>query len=195
MDTLTFWRHNSCFNSPNHGKIQSIVNRKCFGFFTAGRRQFAYCKGAFFISKNGQMFATQDFVNDKIIQVRWKGDGMSCTVCIVCETKLFIHKINHHFLLCLPRVSGVTHYLRGYVKITEENCSEQHHFMFINWLISQTAHCTCPISHNAPFCNRNGALWDICLMHCGVCEVGLLSYSRSRIEMWNKSWTTPPCYL
>ena len=136
------------------------------------------------------MFATQDFVNDKIIQVRCKGDGMSCTVCIVCGTKLFTHKINHHFLLCLQRVSGVTHNPRGHVKITEENCSEQHHFMFINRFISQTAQCTCPISHNVLFCNKNNALWDICLMHCGVCEVGLLSYSWSWIEMWNKSWTT-----
>ena len=39
--------------------------------------------------------------------------------------------------------------------------------------------------HNAPFCSRNvhvytlllqnGALWDICLMHCGICDMGLLS--------------------
>ena len=21
---------------------------------------------------------------------------------------------------------------------------------------------------------QNGALWDICLMHCGICEMGLL---------------------
>ena len=44
--------------------------------------------------------------------------------------------------------------------------------------------CTILISHNAPFCNRNvhmcahlqnGALWDICLVHCGICGIGLLT--------------------
>ena len=43
---------------------------------------------------------------------------------------------------------------------------------------SHTPQCTCPISHIAPLCNRNvhtctfllqsGALWDTCLMHCGI---------------------------
>ena len=33
---------------------------------------------------------------------------------------------------------------------------------------------TSSINHNAPFCNRNGALRDICLMHCGIHDVGLL---------------------
>ena len=46
------------------------------------------------------------------------------------------------------------------------------------------------ISHNAPFCNRNvhvcafllqnGALWDICLVHCGINEMGLLYLSPGR---------------
>ena len=41
-------------------------------------------------------------------------------------------------------------------------------------------------SNNVPFCNRNvnvcifllqnGALWDICLRHYGICETGLLSH-------------------
>ena len=41
------------------------------------------------------------------------------------------------------------------------------------------------ISHNAPFCNRNvhmctfllqkGALWDMGLVHCGICEMGLFA--------------------
>ena len=30
------------------------------------------------------------------------------------------------------------------------------------------------ISHNATFCNRNGALWDMAQMHSGICEMGLL---------------------
>ena len=33
---------------------------------------------------------------------------------------------------------------------------------------------TSSINHNAPFCNRNGALWDIYLMHCGIYDMGLL---------------------
>ena len=30
----------------------------------------------------------------------------------------------------------------------------------------------CLISHNEPFYNRKGALYDIWLMHCGICEMG-----------------------
>ena len=40
-----------------------------------------------------------------------------------------------------------------------------------------------PISHNVPSCNRNinvclfllqnDALWDICVVHCGICEMDL----------------------
>ena len=51
--------------------------------------------------------------------------------------------------------------------------------------VQQIPQCTSPMSHNAPFCNRNvhvctfllqnGALWDIYLMHCGICETGLLA--------------------
>ena len=48
--------------------------------------------------------------------------------------------------------------------------------------ISQIPECIYAITHNAPFCNRNvctfllqnGALWDIFLMHCGICETCLL---------------------
>ena len=49
------------------------------------------------------------------------------------------------------------------------------------WYIPQ---CTSPISHNAPLCNKcahvltfllqTAAMWDICLMHYGICELGLL---------------------
>ena len=55
-----------------------------------------------------------------------------------------------------------------------------------NFTVSQIPQCVRQISHNAPFCDRNvhtsthffykfGALWDICLIHCGICEVGLCS--------------------
>ena len=47
-----------------------------------------------------------------------------------------------------------------------------------NRSVLQIPQCTSPISHNAPFCNRNvhvctfllqnDALWDICLMHCHI---------------------------
>ena len=49
--------------------------------------------------------------------------------------------------------------------------------------IAQFPQCTSPLSHNAPFCNRNvhvctfllqkGAFWDIYRMHCGFCQNGL----------------------
>ena len=53
----------------------------------------------------------------------------------------------------------------------------------LNRPIAQIPHCS-PISHNPPLCNRNvhvctfllqnGALWYIFLMHCGICELGLV---------------------
>ena len=48
-----------------------------------------------------------------------------------------------------------------------------------NRLISQNPQCIRQISHNAPVCNRNvllqnGALWDMVLVHCGICTAGLL---------------------
>ena len=57
-----------------------------------------------------------------------------------------------------------------------------------NRAISQIPQCIRQISHNAPYCNapfcnrnvhtllQNGALWDICLMHCGVFEMGLYNW-------------------
>ena len=50
--------------------------------------------------------------------------------------------------------------------------------------VAQTPQCTSPISYNAPICNRNvhvcehfcyknSSLWDICLMHCYICEMCL----------------------
>ena len=46
--------------------------------------------------------------------------------------------------------------------------------------VAQIPQCTGPIAHNAPFCNRNVHMsvtkWcivvHICLMHCGICEMG-----------------------
>ena len=50
--------------------------------------------------------------------------------------------------------------------------------------VAQIPQCTIPISHNAPFCNRNvhvctfllqnSALWYIYLMHCGICKICIL---------------------
>ena len=103
------------------------------------------------------------------------------------------------------------------------------------WQIQQI-HLTIPqcirqIPHNAPFCNRNvhtyahfcyknGALWDTALIHCGICEIGLLQwllkrknpsqYSTSKLveclwafpQYWNLKvilcthslWNNPPHY-
>ena len=54
----------------------------------------------------------------------------------------------------------------------------------LNRTISQIPQCIIQISHNAPFCNRNvhayahcvtnGAMWDMGLVHCGICEIALL---------------------
>ena len=44
--------------------------------------------------------------------------------------------------------------------------------------ISQIPQCIRQITHNAPFSNifllQNGALWDMGLVHCGICAIGLL---------------------
>ena len=40
--------------------------------------------------------------------------------------------------------------------------------------VAQSPQCTNPISHNASFCT-NSAMWDICLMHCRIHEMGLLN--------------------
>ena len=45
---------------------------------------------------------------------------------------------------------------------------------------TQISQCTSSLSHNAPFYNRNvhmfqnGAVWEFCLVHCGIHEMGLL---------------------
>ena len=50
----------------------------------------------------------------------------------------------------------------------------------VNRQISQIPLWTCPESHNAPlrkevctFLLQNDSLWDTCLMHCGMCGIGL----------------------
>ena len=47
-----------------------------------------------------------------------------------------------------------------------------------NSSISQIPQCIRQITHNAPFSNivllQNGALWDMGLVHCGICAMGLL---------------------
>ena len=60
--------------------------------------------------------------------------------------------------------------------------------------VAQIPQCTSSITHNAQFCNRNmhihvctfllqnGASWDICLMHCGICEIGLLRMTCSSMN-------------
>ena len=57
-------------------------------------------------------------------------------------------------------------------------CQPKTNFWLINRPIVRIPQCTKPVAHNAPFCNRNilenGALWVICLMHCGICEMAEL---------------------
>ena len=40
--------------------------------------------------------------------------------------------------------------------------------------VAQIPQCIRQISHNAPFCSQNVHTCDICPMHCGICEMGLL---------------------
>ena len=64
--------------------------------------------------------------------------------------------------------------------------------------IVQIPLCTSSICQNALFCNRNAhmcvrtqtdAFWDICLMHCGICGMGLLisNMSALSIVVWYQS--------
>ena len=79
---------------------------------------------------------------------------------------------------------------RAYVRNFCENWTHYNStalYTACNRPVAQISQCTSPIAHNAPFCYRkfahvcmfllqNGALWDIiCLMHCAICEMGLLS--------------------
>ena len=59
--------------------------------------------------------------------------------------------------------------------------------------VSQIPQYTSPISYNAPFCSRNvrtctcmiqnGTLQDIFLMHCGICEIGLLFHNQGNSQI------------
>ena len=62
---------------------------------------------------------------------------------------------------------------------------------------AQIPQCTSSISHNAPFCNRNvrvctfllqNAFWDICLVHCGIYDMGLLLCTRIPIALKKKPY-------
>ena len=52
-------------------------------------------------------------------------------------------------------------------------------------MLCEIPQCPSPMSHNPPFCNKNvltlllqsGALWDIWLIHNGICEMGRFSAS------------------
>ena len=76
--------------------------------------------------------------------------------------------------------------------------------------VAQILNGTRPIFHNAPFCNRNvhmctfllqnGALWDICLLHCGICKMCLLTVclclmalqpNLGWVGLWGFLWWTP----
>ena len=54
-------------------------------------------------------------------------------------------------------------------------CEPNTNFWLIHRPIAQTPQCPKPISHNAPFCDRNmlenRALWVICLKHYGIGEM------------------------
>ena len=60
-------------------------------------------------------------------------------------------------------------------------CLATCHFVFsVNRPAAQTLHCTSPISHNAPLCNRNVHMCAYCcykVAHCGIfvnCTVGFV---------------------
>ena len=64
------------------------------------------------------------------------------------------------------------------------------------------------MSHHAPFCNRNvhtctfllqnSALWEIGLVHCGICEMcllGLLSECSYRVKSHQNIWRLCTCWF
>ena len=70
-----------------------------------------------------------------------------------------------------------------------------HDICYAKWQVSRIPQCTCPISHNTPLCNRDVhifvtmwcAFWDMRLVHCEICEIGLLvKHRRVNIyEIWS----------
>ena len=87
---------------------------------------------------------------------------------IICDNGFMVCAVLLLALIFATYVRGVLYSSAWHGKIT----------------VSQIPQCTRTISHNAPVCNRrarlctfrlrNGALWDIYLMHCGIREIGLL---------------------
>ena len=92
-------------------------------------------------------------------------------------------------------------YWVSFVSISEKKCHVINWFHCIiyvcfcvqNILVAWIPQCTSHIPHNAPFCSRNvhvctvllqnGALWYICQMHFGICEIGLLMCRRYSIQL------------
>ena len=78
-------------------------------------------------------------------------------------------------------------------KITTENCLF-HWWRYFLWHVAQIPQCTSLKSHNVPFYIRNvhvctfllqnSALWDICHMHCGICEVSQNLHNRRFNSLW-----------
>ena len=69
--------------------------------------------------------------------------------------------------------------------LNNEATCEHKHYLQCNRPATQIPQCTSPMYHNSLLCNKNvhtcahfcykgGALWYICLMHCGICEISLL---------------------
>ena len=58
--------------------------------------------------------------------------------------------------------------------------------------VAQIPQCTSSISHNAPFCNRNVYMCaHFCykMVHCGICELGLLMFCQSQYGIFFNSWS------
>ena len=127
------------------------------------------------------------------------------TACIWLREKerwLFDEVVDHVGIYGSKGAEGLSAFNAGLVKIVSTTWSTSELWLCIYsvvmisysasttvpkcyWPISQISQCTGPISHNVPFCNRNvhvctfllqnSALWDICQMHCGIYEIGLIS--------------------
>ena len=42
-----------------------------------------------------------------------------------------------------------------------------------------------PFHKSCTFLLQNGALWDMALVHCGICATGLLSYAKKLIKKFD----------
>ena len=86
--------------------------------------------------------------------------------CLNCCPKHSLH-------MCVMKYERLVYVVRYCVKVVDKIFEWCWLIITLNWPNSQIPQCICPISHNAPFCNRNvqnGALWDICQI---LCEMGL----------------------